>query len=283
MEPGESWAYRARQVDPLVEVCVVRLGTQKPARVLVRFVDDEFEGREEWVPPVRLKVRWSAVGEYRAREARWDRIYATGLGLDDPRGDAASEVMELLIDEEVAWIGYRDGGGISISQPELLAAQLGLQVGQLTGHPDAFVEDEVVIAPWEVTELVVRAAAEQSPERIMQRVWEGEHKARYEAIHGRYVSMDRGKSTFVSPERCVESDNKYDKPRREVLRSWCGVEAVDRFDELVELRKEIKRVGDVAQSAIAALRAAGHASRASQLERELGTPVEMLRINHNES
>lgn len=283
MEPGESWAYRARQVDPLVEVCVVRLGTQKPARVLVRFVDDEFEGREEWVPPARLKVRWSGVGEYRAREERWDRIHATGLGLGDPREDAANEVLEFLVDDEVARVGYRNGGAISICQPELLASQLGLQVEQLSGHPDAFVEDGVVIAPWEVTELVVRAAAQQNPERIMQQVWEGQQKARYEAIHGDYVSTTRGESHYVSPERCIEFDNKYDKPRREALRSWCGVETAERFDELVELRKEIKRVGDVAQNAIAALRAAGHASRASQLERELGTPVEMLRTVHHES
>lgn len=78
MEPGESWAYQARQVDPLVEFSVVRLGTQKPALVFVRFVDDEFEGREERVPPARLKVLWNEVEEYRAREERWDRIYAAG-------------------------------------------------------------------------------------------------------------------------------------------------------------------------------------------------------------
>lgn len=47
MEPGESWAYRARGIDPLVEVRVVREGSQKPARVLVHFVAAEFEGREE--------------------------------------------------------------------------------------------------------------------------------------------------------------------------------------------------------------------------------------------
>ena len=54
-QPEQRWAYRARQVDEFVEVSVVRLGTQRPARVLVRFVDDAFEGREEWVPPARLK------------------------------------------------------------------------------------------------------------------------------------------------------------------------------------------------------------------------------------
>ena len=53
---GESWAYRARSIDQLVEVEVLRIGTSKPARVLVRFVADEFEGRRDWVPPARLKV-----------------------------------------------------------------------------------------------------------------------------------------------------------------------------------------------------------------------------------
>lgn len=168
----------------------------------------------------------------------------------------------------MASIGYRHGGAISIVQPQVLAYQLDLQIEQLTGHPDSFVEDGVVIAPWEITELVVRTAAERSPELIMQCVWEGERKARYEAIYGHYLSTSRGKELHVSPEHSIEFDNGYLKPGRELLRSWCGVEAVERFDELVELRKEIKRVGNVAQSAMVALRAAGHASQASQLERE---------------
>ena len=35
----------------------MRLRAQRPARLLLRFVDDRFEGRQEWVPPSRLKVR----------------------------------------------------------------------------------------------------------------------------------------------------------------------------------------------------------------------------------
>jgi hypothetical protein len=68
------WAYRARGQDPLVQVAVVRLGVKTPQRVLVRFVDDEFEGRQDWVPPARLKVPWSGVDEYVARERRWDEM-----------------------------------------------------------------------------------------------------------------------------------------------------------------------------------------------------------------
>jgi hypothetical protein len=58
VEAGQSWAYRARQSDALARVTAVRLGSQRPARVLVKFIDEAFEGRQEWVPPARLKARW---------------------------------------------------------------------------------------------------------------------------------------------------------------------------------------------------------------------------------
>jgi hypothetical protein len=73
-QAGQAWAYRARQVDDVVEVEVLKFGTKRPARVLVRFVEERFEGRQEWVPPARLKVPWAAVDNFRQREARWDRI-----------------------------------------------------------------------------------------------------------------------------------------------------------------------------------------------------------------
>jgi hypothetical protein len=63
VEVGESSAYRACGVDPLIEVRVINIGARKPARVRVRFVADEFEGLEEWVPPERLKVPWDAADE----------------------------------------------------------------------------------------------------------------------------------------------------------------------------------------------------------------------------
>jgi hypothetical protein len=71
MEVGESWGYRARRQDPLVCVEIIRVGTKRPARVLVRFLDEQFEGRQEWVPPARLKVPWEGVEEWVAAERRW--------------------------------------------------------------------------------------------------------------------------------------------------------------------------------------------------------------------
>jgi len=67
MESDEIWAYRARSVDDITPVKVLRHGTKKPARVLVQFEDPSMEGNEEWVPPARLKVPWEDADAYRAR------------------------------------------------------------------------------------------------------------------------------------------------------------------------------------------------------------------------
>ncbi|MEW1819330.1 hypothetical protein AB0323_00860 [Arthrobacter sp. NPDC080031] len=237
----------------------------------MRLVADEFEGKEEWVPPARLKVLWSQAAEFEAREGRWALVSAVGPDREDPREYAASEILEGYVDSELA----------SIKEPEVLASRLGLRAEQLTDHPEAFIEDGAVIAPWPATELVARTVAEQNAEKILQRVQAEERKARYAAIHGEYQSGGRG-DDHISPEISEEVDREFSAPIREVLRDWCGAENVERFDELVELRKEIKRVGDVAQGAINALRAHGHpATLAFQFESELGTPVELLRADRS--
>lgn len=275
MEPGESWAYRARGIDPLVEVRFVRTGTQKPARVLVRFVADEFEGQEEWVPPARLKVLWEGVEEYRAREERWDLVSAPGPERDDPRYCAASEILDEFIDRDLAMMNYRSGCSITVSRPDELAESLELRIEQLTDYPEAFWEDGKLIAPWPLTELVARTVTQMNAEKVLQRVESEERKARRAAIHGEYLP-GRGRH-YIDPEISSEVDRDFGKPVRDVLRAWCGADNVERFDELAELRKEIKRVGEVAECAIRALRVHGHDAVAAELERELGTPVEMLR------
>jgi hypothetical protein len=103
---GEVWAYRARGQDPLIQVAVVRLGVKKPQRVLVRFVDDEFEGRQDWVPPARLKVPWSGVEEYAAKEWRWNDVLRPAADVSQTEELAASSVFDLLIPEDMAELGW---------------------------------------------------------------------------------------------------------------------------------------------------------------------------------
>lgn len=282
--PGETWAYRARLFDPLVAVEVIRHGVKRPARVLVRFVDESFEGKEDWVPPTRLKVPWDGVEDYRAYEERWDRIRKAGCQDDDPWFRAADDVIETLFEPEQVEVGWRESGAVRISDPSALARQLGLKDTQLAGHPLAFMEDGQLIAPWEVTEFIAATAARQNPDPILQRVADEERKAAHEAIHGHWTRTGRrSNDRFFKPEFCASWDNERYRPVREILRSWCGIEANERFDELAELRKEIKRVGEIAQQAIDALRAAGQAAQATRLEHTLGIPADLLRQRHEDA
>jgi hypothetical protein len=64
----------------------------------VRFIDEEFEGLQDWVPPGRLKVRWSGAPEFVARERRWDAVVAPSPpDYDGPEESAAGIVIHLLV------------------------------------------------------------------------------------------------------------------------------------------------------------------------------------------
>lgn len=276
---GESWAYRARQIDEVVEVEVLKIGTQRPARVLVRFVDERFEGRQEWVPPARLKVRWEAVDTFRECEALWARIEELGIG-DEPVSRAADEVFETLIDTDIARIDYREAGACRITDSACLTELTGLDAAVWMRCADGFADGKDFVVPWPITEQIAAAAARCIPDPILDVVHREENEARYQAIHGHWYPGRGSRPDHTVPaEICIAVDNEHGKPRRAILRRWCGAEAVERYDELVELRKEIHRVGQIAETAIDALRKAGRTQQADSLARQLGTPVEMLRHN----
>ncbi len=143
---------------------------------------------------------------------------------------------------------------------------------------DGFTQGDDWVVPWPVTEAIATAAARRHPNPILEAVEKEEGEARYQAIHGHWYRGRGSRPDYTIPaDICIQTDNEYYKPRRALLRQWCGIEAADRYGELVELRKEIRRVGQIAESAIKVLRAAGRKQEAEQLARQLGTPVEMLR------
>lgn len=151
---GQDWAYRAKRSEPLTPVRVTKLGARKPARVKVSFLDDRFEGREEWVPAPRLKVPWDQVGQWQAREERWAAVEtASSSSYDTPEYWAASKVLERLPDELIE-VNYRGGGGyVVISDREGLLRLIGGDEA-LLADPVAFVDEDdgSYVAPWAVTE-----------------------------------------------------------------------------------------------------------------------------------
>lgn len=117
---GEEWAYRARHIDSFVRVEIIRTGSREPPRVLIRFLDEAFEGREEWVPPNRLNVPWADVDGFRAAEARWAAVEEASQATD-AEDAAAGIVFDKLVKSDLAALIYNVEGVVRIHDVDALA------------------------------------------------------------------------------------------------------------------------------------------------------------------
>lgn len=260
---------------------MTKIGTTRPARVLVRFLGEEFEGRDEWVPPARLKVPWTEVEEFVLREARWSAVIdASSHVRDAPEDYAASLVFDELIDPALATHGYgRTAGVVRIHDLERLARFLDVPPEGLRDDRLAFVEEGALVAPWSATERIARRAARRNPEPLLRHIDREESQQRQKMMHGEWYRASRhGSERFMEPEFFAEADEQpYHRPYRELVRTWCGVEAVERRDELIELRKEVSRLGRLIQDAVVVLRDAGQTEHAARIQRDLGITIDELR------
>ncbi|MBY6061029.1 hypothetical protein [Microbacterium esteraromaticum] len=277
METGERWAYRARSIDPLVEVEVKRHGTQKPARVLVGFIGDDAEGREEWVPPARLKVRWSEVTAFEALEANWRAIETHPELRHAPEEYAADQVMSIVFDWSQVSLGGRRSNVACITDVQEVARRLDLNEADLRAAPESFEDDGRLVVPWRTVELIVLRVCELFPDRILRAVEEEEARVRYTSMHGEKC-WSGSRSFFVEPERVAELDEEpYGRPKRDLIREWCGQEAIARRDELRALREEVLRVDGLLSEAIRTLREAGLKDQAASLEHRSGAALAEVR------
>jgi len=168
---GRRWAYRAGSQHELAEVEVLRLGVKKPARLLVRWIADEFEGRQDWVPPSRLKVPWDRVDDLRAWEARWAAVQEPAWEAPELVRDATDYVVELLIEPDIAAMGFNaQRGVIKIHQLDRLAALLGIEAAELRADPRSFEENGTLIAPIAIATAVAKSAAASGPTRCWPRL-----------------------------------------------------------------------------------------------------------------
>jgi hypothetical protein len=266
---GEVWAYRARGQDPLVQVAVVRLGVKSPQRVLVRFVDDEFEGLQDWVPPARLKVPWNEVEEYVARERRWEEVLRPSLDASDTEESAVSTVFDLAIPKNLAELGWNAARGtIKIHDLAGLANLLEVSPAVLR-PPTSFEEDGDLISPWTVAIAAAQRAAEREPHKILADVEKDEATARRDSTYGHWLGRRRREQDWIPPEVCQRVDAEHGQPVRAILRGWCGADAVDLRAEIAALRNNASASSKVAAEAIELLRRHGHTRDANALEGKL--------------
>ncbi|MFJ6613348.1 PE-PGRS family protein [Streptomyces sp. NPDC091289] len=274
MEIDEHWAYRARPKDLASEVLhveVVRVGG--PGRsgwVHVRFLEGDAAGLQEWVSSGSLVAPWADVDTFRADDAAELALAESSRHV---RGSTDFEAARMILGFVRPKNRLRlrrtvaDAGVLELSRLDETALLIGLDAAELRG--DAMVYENrhgLCLAGWPVTERVVRQVAGRLADEILPEV---DRKQRG-------IEQERAQSSWYSYSR--RDDRKLDAESAvlRTVRAWCGEDKADRYDELVALRAEVIRLGELVEKAAKALRDRGHGVIASTIERDLGAHIATL-------
>lgn len=273
---GDEWAYRARDDAPSERVKIRAVTPKKhSARVEIRFLDDP-DGRIENQPAARLRVPWASVAAYDLLMANWQRI--DDHTLDGVEDACVEEVFQLLIPDDVAaveWSPVRSA--TAVHDQARLATILDRQVDEIvTGVPTFDLEHSLMVSP-AGTLLIAQAACRQHPISVLNLVVEQEKAARQKCKHGfsRAGIRSREKED-TSPEYEYDWYRRFDRPRHELLRQWCGHRAVTVHERLLAAEAETERLDILLARVIGALENAGEdlsaQTFAEEHERDRVTP-----------
>ncbi|NEA55616.1 PE-PGRS family protein [Streptomyces sp. SID13666] len=274
METGECWAYRARPKElggALRQVEIVRVGASgRAGRVHVRFLDGDETGLQEWVSGGCLVTPWSDVEPFRVDDAA-ELVLAEASR--EVRGSAEFEAARMILGfvRPKGRLRLRkavaDAGVLEFGHLDETAPLVGVDSVELRGDPMVY-EDRngLCTLGWPVTERVAKQAAQRLAEEILPEV-----DRRQQALE-----EERGQSSWYGYRR--RDDRKLDAEAASLrtVREWCGQEKAERYDELIALRAEVLRLGEVGERAVKALRDRGHGVIASTIERDLGVHISSL-------
>ncbi|MEV3889465.1 PE-PGRS family protein [Streptomyces griseoincarnatus] len=274
MEIGEHWAYRARPKElggAVRQVEVVRVGG--PGRsgwIHVRFLGGDDAGLQEWVSPGSLVAPWADVDTFRADDAAEVALAEASRHV---RGSTDFEAARMILgfvrpkNRLRLRRGVVDAGVLELSRLDETVSLIGMDASEL--RSDAMVyenRDGMCLAGWPVTERIARQVAGRLADEILPEV---DRKQQH-------IEEERTQSSWYAYRR--RDDRKLDAEAAvlRTVRVWCGVDKAERYDELVALRAEVMRLGQLVEKAVKALRDRGHGVIASTIERDLGVHIASL-------
>lgn len=276
MEIGEIWAYRERVNDracPLVPAEILKFGPPRSHKVRVRLQAGEYMGLDVWVPKPRLVVEWEAADDWlrderlldAVREASWD-AYETV----EYRAALEAVFVHPMPDGILLGFGRREGALVEIADLPAVAKDLGLDAEELLREPLAFLDRHgTYFAPWPVARRIAMRVAECYADRVLAAIDQKESELQEQAVHGEWVEWSKGRSFEIPPEKCAER-LRDEEPVFALVREWCGQPANERFDEVVALRAEVKRLRSVIVETATRLDTEGLAREAARLRKKAG-------------
>jgi len=248
----------------------MKLGVNKPPRVKVRFVDDRFEGKEEWVPAGRLKTPWPDAMRFAVRERALAAL--EDVQTDDILDSALWWVFEKHVDERVARLGWTEArNALEVLDRNRFRELLGPTGPKLLDAP-AYEENGSVYFPVSRTIEIAKALSRILAQTLLREVDDDEAEGLRDSIYGTYNPRLKDEEwRYISPETHAAVFEERTMPLLNLMRSWCGEEEVDLRTQIEDLRGELARVGAIARAALMDLRAHGRKATADRLSLDLRT------------
>lgn len=271
---GEHWAYRVRpkELGSVVrQVEIVRVGG--PGRsgwVHVRFLEDDDAGLQEWVSSGSLVAPWTDVETFRADDAG---ELALAEASRHVRGSTEFEAARMILgfvrpkSRLRLRRGVADAGVLELSRLNETAPLIGMDAAELRNDPMVYENrDGTCVAGWPVTERIARVVAGRLADKILPEVDRKQQDIVQERAQSSWYRYGRRDDRKLDAEAAVLRN----------VRQWCGEDKAERYDELVALRAEVIRLGELIEKAVKALRDRGHGVIASTIERDLGVHIASL-------
>ncbi|WP_155896822.1 hypothetical protein [Curtobacterium sp. UNCCL17] len=157
------------------------MGDEKPYKVRIELVADEWQGYRRWVAPSRLEVLWDDRHDYIALDEKIRAVKAWQPARLDRR--TAEHVFFKLIPLDVAVFNADSAGTSVIYGVAALARLSGLSQDELRASP-AFLHDQELTVPWPTTERIGRAVAALRPHLLLSEIEREERETNEHALNG---------------------------------------------------------------------------------------------------
>ncbi|GAA2273421.1 hypothetical protein GCM10010368_48520 [Streptomyces roseiscleroticus] len=274
MESGEHWAYRARPKElgsTVRQVEIVRVGGRgRSGWVHVRFFEGDDADLQEWVNPGSLVAPWTEVDTFRVDDAAESALVEASRHVRGSSEFAAARmILEFVRPKKKLHLRrtVADAGVLELNRLDETAPLIGIDADEL--RSDAMVYENrhgMSLAGWPVAERIARHMAGRLADEILPEVDRKQQDIEQERAQSSYYPYNRRDDRKLDAEAAV----------LRTVRAWCGNDKADRHDELVALRAEVIRLGELVEKAVKVLRDRGHGVIASSIERDLGVHIASL-------
>lgn len=257
MEIGDEQIYRASYYAPSERVAVRGVEKRKQSmRIDIEYLDGKKAGRRENVPGSRLHGPWSDVDAFDELRSNWLRLNGNGDGLDDAEQSAVLAVLIALVPEDIAiYDNSPVRHGISISDVPALERLMKRSIGHILDQVEWFDYQGELELSSVGTLLMAEYVASANPVPMLEVVVAEEAEAREGCKRGRERDFyDGSGKQMSSPEYEYARYRKYDRPKHELIRSWCGHRAVSFVEQLTAAEAEVQRLDVLVAQVIDRLR-----------------------------